>query len=603
LSSGGNLDLLVTDDSNGSILVLLGKGDGTFPSPVSYPADAESVYGASLTVADFNGDGKLDVVTSGLSVVELLGNGDGTLQPAVDYYRSTAVSPYFYLIEGDFNGDGSPDLAVGFNFVFSVFLNAAGTTRQATTTTVQTTYNGCGNATVTASVASSGQVPTGTLTLQLDGQYYTPSQFGTLNSSGSASDDLSSLGLGAHTITVVYSGDSLTQASAGSSSVTVPPPSVSTTQLTSVINPSMFSQPAAFRATVTSSPQDCVAGIVTFLDGTTVLGTSSIVQGGASFSTSTLTTGTHFIKAEYAGTTYVDPSVSNVVVQVVTPNPDVQVTPDSLSFPSTPVGQTSAAQPVTLVNTGTIFLTITSIRASGDFSESNNCGTTLGYLQARTINVNFTPTQAGSRSGAITVTDNASNSPQTVTLTGQGQDFSLTSSSSSSATVSPGQTASYAVSISPHGGFSEMVALSCSGAPAPSTCSVSPSSMKLSGTSSSKATVTVTTVGSAMGTMQPMPPAGRTLDWSIELSGTFGLAILGSWLGFGREIRRRMVPYGYVLLLLLCGISMPACGGGSNANSGGGQTPAGSYALTVTGTFTSGSARLTHTTKLTLIVQ
>jgi hypothetical protein len=815
LSSGGNLDLLVTDNSQGSLLVLLGKGDGTFQSPVSYPADSASGDGAYPTVADFNGDGKLDVVTSGLSVVEFLGNGDGTLQQAVDYYRSSAGYPYFYLVGGDFNGDGSPDIAVGFNFVFSVFLNAAGTTRQATTTTVQTTYNGCGSATVTASVASSGQVPTGTLTLQLDGQYYTPSQFGSLNSSGSASDNLSSLSVGSHTIKVVYSGDSLTQGSTGSSSLNVQP-LASTTVLTSSPNPSTVGQTVEFTATVTSSSENCVSGNVTFLDGTTVLGTSPVSQGisqaSASFSTATLTAGNHSIKAEYAGATYVAPSVSNILVQVVNSPANASLSPSSLSFPSTPVGQSSAVQTVTLSNTGTLSLTVIGISASANFSETNNCGTSVAGGQSCTISVTFTPMQGGSISGAITVndnagqqqvpltgtgqgpaatlspasltfvnqavgttsspqtvtvtnsgnttltitsikitgagsgnfaqtnncgtlsagsactikatftptsantftasisiydnlpgspqsvlltgstqsaplvslspmsisfpnqyvgtsglpqsatltnsgsapltitnvtaspsdfglvntcgssvaagnectisvffdpttsgtrngtltvTDNASNSPQTVTLTGQGEDFSLANSSSATATVSPGQTATYNVTISPQGGFSQMVALSCSGAPAPSTCSVSPSSMKLSGTSSSKATVTVTTVGSAMGMTQPIgiPPAGRTLDWSTELSGTFGLAILATWLGFGREIRRRMVPYGYVFLLLLCGISMPACGGGNNGNSGGGQTPAGSYALTVTGTFTSGSATLTHTTKLTLIVQ
>jgi hypothetical protein len=50
------------------------------------------------------------------------------------------------------------------------------------------------------------------------------------------------------------------------------------------------------------------------------------------------------------------------------------------------------------------------------------------------------------------------------------------------------------------------------------------------------------------------------------------------------------------------GIIMPACGGG-NGNSGGGTTAPGSYTLLVTGTFTSGADTLTHTTKLTLIVQ
>ncbi len=60
-----------------------------------------------------------------------------------------------------------------------------------------------------ATVTSGGKVPTGTLTLQVDGQYSTAVQFGTLSSSGMASVNLS-LGIGTHTIAVFYSGDSLT---------------------------------------------------------------------------------------------------------------------------------------------------------------------------------------------------------------------------------------------------------------------------------------------------------------------------------------------------------------------------------------------------------
>jgi hypothetical protein len=137
--------------------------------------------------------------------------------------------------------------------------------------------------------------------------------------------------------------------------------------------------------------------------------------------------------------------------------------------------------------------------------------------------------------------------------------------------------------------------------PCPSTCSVSPSSMKLSGTSSSTAMVTVTTVGSAMGDAANWFSAGgTTLDWRTAWSGTLGLAMLASWLGFGRERRHRVAPYAYGFLLLFCAIIMPACG---NGISGGGTTAARSYTLTVTGTFTSGADTLAHTTKLTLIVQ
>jgi hypothetical protein len=107
----------------GSLSVLLGNGDGTFQTPVSYPASVNSV---SASLADFNGDGKLDIAVasgeepSGVSL--LLGNGDGTFQSP--FFFGAGLDPNF-IGTGDFNGDGKPDMAVvdaGLNN-FSVMLN------------------------------------------------------------------------------------------------------------------------------------------------------------------------------------------------------------------------------------------------------------------------------------------------------------------------------------------------------------------------------------------------------------------------------------------------------------------------------------------------
>ncbi|HEX5410931.1 MAG TPA: choice-of-anchor D domain-containing protein, partial [Terriglobia bacterium] len=88
------------------------------------------------------------------------------------------------------------------------------------------------------------------------------------------------------------------------------------------------------------------------------------------------------------------------------------------------VGTSSAAQTLTLSNPQSTALSITSVAItgtnSGDYSQTNNCGTSLGAGASCTINVTFTPTAAGTRTASVTVTDNATNSPQTAGLTGTG---------------------------------------------------------------------------------------------------------------------------------------------------------------------------------------
>src|SRR5207245_9947012 len=89
--------------------------------------------------------------------------------------------------------------------------------------------------------------------------------------------------------------------------------------------------------------------------------------------------------------------------------PSASIRPPSLTFASQNLGTTSAAQAVTLTNSGPGTLGITSIAASGDYAQTNNCGTSLAVNASCTINVTFTPTVAGTRTGTLTVTDNASN--------------------------------------------------------------------------------------------------------------------------------------------------------------------------------------------------
>jgi hypothetical protein len=94
-----------------------------------------------------------------------------------------------------------------------------------------------------------------------------------------------------------------------------------------------------------------------------------------------------------------------------------------LTWGTVPLNQTGAKKVVTLTNTGTTTLDISSITTSGDFSQTTSplpCGSTLAAGKSCKIDVTFTPTQLGVRTGTLTLTDNSPSSPQTVALSGTG---------------------------------------------------------------------------------------------------------------------------------------------------------------------------------------
>ena len=124
LNHDGKLDLVVANFQSISgnnilgISVLLGNGDGTFQTHTDYAgAEAsqsigDTLDGASVAIADLNGDGHLDIVATGPEVgaVVWLGNGDGTFRTGVQYSNTGGGSSAIAV--GDFNGDGKPDIAV-----------------------------------------------------------------------------------------------------------------------------------------------------------------------------------------------------------------------------------------------------------------------------------------------------------------------------------------------------------------------------------------------------------------------------------------------------------------------------------------------------------
>lgn len=109
LNGDGKLDVAVATTTGTNIHVLLGNGDGTLQTQVTYPASSNP---ADVVIADFNGDGKADVASANIfggNVSIFIGNGDGTLKAAVNYQAGFQAA---YLKVSDFNNDGKLDLAI-----------------------------------------------------------------------------------------------------------------------------------------------------------------------------------------------------------------------------------------------------------------------------------------------------------------------------------------------------------------------------------------------------------------------------------------------------------------------------------------------------------
>jgi sugar lactone lactonase YvrE len=160
---------------------------------------------------------------------------------------------------------------------------------------------------------------------------------------------------------------------------------------------------------------DAISGVIITVAGDGNLGYSG--DGGPATSASLFFPSG--VAVEASGNFLIADTDNNRIRQV-TGAAYVSLSPTSLSFGNQTVGTTSAAQTATLTNTGSATLTINSIGASGDFSETTECGSSVPAGGSCTISVTFTPTAAGTRTGTLTVSDNAPGSPQTVSLSGTG---------------------------------------------------------------------------------------------------------------------------------------------------------------------------------------
>ena len=170
-------------------------------------------------------------------------------------------------------------------------------------------------------------------------------------------------------------------------------------------------------------------------NGTTSLGSVTLASstGNATYIGVLDQTGPNITSAVISlttcATTCPDFAIDTVAINAPVAAPKVQLSPTSLTFASQLLHTTSAAQTVTLTNTGTATLSVAGIAASGDFKQSTTCGSAVPAAAKCTISVTFTPTATGTRTGKVTITDNAAGSPQSVTLTGTGSEVKLSTTS------------------------------------------------------------------------------------------------------------------------------------------------------------------------------
>jgi hypothetical protein len=374
----GKLDLAVVGDyvSSGGVTILLGKGDGTFTA--TGPNLDPTADFALIATGDFNGDGIADFVTPnyfefGGSPTIFLGKGDGTFT-----FKSTSFTLDYFptsVLVGDFNGDGVLDLA--FSDLNGVEIAL-----------------GNGDGTFNETPASPIAVPSELYSLQA----------GDFNHDGKL--DLAGLDNYNDQIVLLLGGGD------GTFTVTATTPAISQIFLGPfAIVAADFNGDGLPDLAMLTKNVNTASILLTVPTETATATVNGIAPVGA---------GTHNVDASYAGDRNYG-AVTSGTIPLIGGLPPVRVSPNSLSFGNEVINTTSVAKTVTLTNTGTAALNISSITTSGDFGVfSKTCGSTLAGGAKCTVKVTFTPTVLGKLTGALTFTDNAPNSPQTVGLSGTG---------------------------------------------------------------------------------------------------------------------------------------------------------------------------------------
>ena len=318
------------------------------------------------------------------------------------------------------------------------------------------------------------------------------------------------------------------------------------------------------------------SGDVTFMDGSAVLGVVSLVGGAASYSTSTLSSGSHTITASYGGNSVDAASTASVLLQVSAPA--AKTTTSLVVTPSNPtVGQAVQLKATVSPARGSGVPTGTMVFQDGN-STLGTVPLTMGaaLLDVSTLSVGTHAVTAVYSGDAGDVTSSAP--AQTILVAALTTsppvtgDYSLTLSQSALTTTTAGA-ATMTVTVAPQNGFSGAVSFACSGLPAGWACGFAPATLAVADAQTTTLTVRATS------SSENAPPASGML-----------LAMISPWpllfIGF-RSNRRRLRK---ALWLAFAAALLAGCGGhASSQSSASSPTPSNSYAVTVTASTATGA--------------